>query len=323
MRLEQLIYLIDVAKTNSITIAAERNYVTQQNISEAIAKLENELEVTLLYRSHKGCSLTEAGVEAVKGAKIIIDNVENLKSTLKPYSNNNSKVRGDLSINSIPAVMRKKFLAEILLEFGNKYPDVVLSVNENNNIDIIRNVISEKIDIGLIAMVNGLLESNNITETEFNNNIYFETLYYIRSFSYAEKSGDIQSHFILLLTLFEDELANLTIKSNELLDFINQSYTSSELSIAMMAEKFHVSIAYMSYLCKKYFNENFSEYLWNLRMAKAKELLRSTSKPIEEICLDVGYENVSSFRRKFKKELGVTPSQYRNGAVPEKEKGRT
>jgi len=155
------------------------------------------------------------------------------------------------------------------------------------------------------------------------NNIYFEVLYYIRSFSYAEKSGDIQSHFILLLTLFEDELANLTIKSNELLDFINQSYTSSELSIAMMAEKFHVSIAYMSYLCKKYFNENFSEYLWNLRMAKAKELLRSTSKPIEEICLDVGYENVSSFRRKFKKELGVTPSQYRNGAVPEKEKGRT
>lgn len=177
MRLEQLIYLIDVAKTNSITIAAERNYVTQQNISEAIAKLENELEVTLLYRSHKGCSLTEAGVEAVKGAKIIIDNVENLKSTLKPYSNNNSKVRGDLSINSIPAVMRKKFLAEILLEFGNKYPDVVLSVNENNNIDIIRNVISEKIDIGLIAMVNGLLESNNITEKEFNNNIYFERLY--------------------------------------------------------------------------------------------------------------------------------------------------
>lgn len=145
------------------------------------------------------------------------------------------------------------------------------------------------------------------------NNIYFEALYYIRSFSYGEKSKEIHSHFILLITLFENEFSNLTIKSNELQDFINQSYTSSELSIAMMAEKFHVSIAYMSYLCKKNFNENFSDYLWNLRMVKAKELLRSTSRPIEEICLEVGYENVSSFRRKFKKELGITPSQYRNG----------
>ena len=93
----------------------------------------------------------------------------------------------------------------------------------------------------------------------------------------------------------------------------DRSYTSTDLSIAMMAEKFHVSIAYMSYLCKKYFNENFSDYLWNLRVHKSKELLRNTSKPIEEICLEVGYENVSSFRRKFKKELGITPSQYRNG----------
>lgn len=118
---------------------------------------------------------------------------------------------------------------------------------------------------------------------------------------------------MLLLTLFENELSNLTIKSDELQEFIEQSYTSTDLSIAMMAEKFHVSIAYMSYLCKKYFNENFSDYLWNLRVHKSKELLRNTSKPIEEICLEVGYENVSSFRRKFKKELGITPSQYRNG----------
>ena len=82
----------------------------------------------------------------------------------------------------------------------------------------------------------------------------------------------------------------------------------------MLADKFHVSIAYISYLFKKYFNENFSDYLWRLRVEKAKELLRSTSKPIEEICIEVGYENVSSFRRKFKKEEGMTPSQYREGA---------
>ena len=154
------------------------------------------------------------------------------------------------------------------------------------------------------------------------NNIYFETLYFIRSFSYEQKSNDIYAHFIMLLSLFEDELSNLTIKSGELQDFINQSYTSKDLTIAMLAEKFHVSIACMSYLFKKYFNEYFSDYLWKLRVAKAKELLRGTSKPMEEICIAVGYENVSSFRRKFKKELGITPSQYRNGTEPVTEKSR-
>ena len=69
----------------------------------------------------------------------------------------------------------------------------------------------------------------------------------------------------------------------------------------MMAEKFHVSIAYMSYLCKSISMKIFSDYLWNLRVHKSKELLRNTSKPIEEICLEVGYENVSSFRRNSKK----------------------
>ncbi|MFR6334312.1 MAG: AraC family transcriptional regulator [Eisenbergiella sp.] len=35
----------------------------------------------------------------------------------------------------------------------------------------------------------------------------------------------------------------------------------------------------------------------------------------------MGYENVSSFRRKFKKELGITPSQYRNGVEEQKGAG--
>ena len=167
----------------------------------------------------------------------------------------------------------------------------------------------------LTEVLTTIITSMNQQNIKFSayNNIYFETLYYIRSFTYEQKSEDIRNHFMLLLTLFENELSNLTIKSDELQEFIEQSYTSTDLSIAMMAEKFHVSIAYMSYLCKKYFNENFSDYLWNLRVHKSKELLRNTSKPIEEICLEVGYENVSSFRRKFKKELGITPSQYRNG----------
>lgn len=167
----------------------------------------------------------------------------------------------------------------------------------------------------LTEVLTSIISSMNQQNIKFSayNNVYFETLYYIRSFSYEEKSKDICKYFISLLEVFQNELSNLTIKSNQLQNFINDYYTSSDLSIAMMADQFHVSITYVSYLYKKYFNENFSDYLWKLRVVKAKELLKNTKKPIEEICVAVGYENVSSFRRKFKKEEGMTPSQYREG----------
>ena len=54
MRIEQLEYFLDVAKTKSLNASAERLFVTQPTISEAIHKLEEELESDLLTRSSKG-----------------------------------------------------------------------------------------------------------------------------------------------------------------------------------------------------------------------------------------------------------------------------
>lgn len=53
MRIEQLEYFVDVAKTHSLNISAERLFVTQPTISEAIHKLEEELGSDLLLRSKK------------------------------------------------------------------------------------------------------------------------------------------------------------------------------------------------------------------------------------------------------------------------------
>ena len=67
----------------------------------------------------------------------------------------------------------------------------------------------------------------------------------------------------------------------------------------------------MSSLFKIRFGKNFSEYLWEMRLEKAKGLLLGTDQTIDQISTSVGYVNVSSFRRKFKQEVGVSPSQYR------------
>ncbi|TRY31409.1 GlxA family transcriptional regulator [Aliiglaciecola sp. M165] len=53
------------------------------------------------------------------------------------------------------------------------------------------------------------------------------------------------------------------------------------------------------------------EYVVSLRMEEAKDCLEANNTNIEEIASDVGYSDMSSFRRLFKKHTGVTPNQYR------------
>ena len=63
MKTEQLRYLIDLEETKSITKTAERFFMSQQAISEAIRKLEAEFNTTLLVRKKYGVDFTEAGKE--------------------------------------------------------------------------------------------------------------------------------------------------------------------------------------------------------------------------------------------------------------------
>ena len=58
------------------------------------------------------------------------------------------------------------------------------------------------------------------------------------------------------------------------------------------------------------------EYLQNLRVEEAKHQLESADSSVETICYEVGYEDVSFFRRLFKRLTGMTPSQYRRMFQP-------
>jgi transcriptional regulator GlxA family with amidase domain len=53
------------------------------------------------------------------------------------------------------------------------------------------------------------------------------------------------------------------------------------------------------------------EYQQRLRISRARELLEFSRKSIDNIALDVGYEDVGGFRRVFHKIVGLTPSDYR------------
>lgn len=71
------------------------------------------------------------------------------------------------------------------------------------------------------------------------------------------------------------------------------------------------SAAYFSSLFKKESGMNFLEYLSELRMNRAKELLKETNMSVTVICEEVGYSDIKHFTKSFKKNTGINPKDYR------------
>jgi len=95
-------------------------------------------------------------------------------------------------------------------------------------------------------------------------------------------------------------------------EYIAKNY-AKDLILDDVSKELQISPYYFSKLFKKRTGFNFIEYVTNLRMDKAKELLRNTNMSMKEICLTVGYSDANYFSRTFKKNVGVTPSEYKDG----------
>lgn len=82
-----------------------------------------------------------------------------------------------------------------------------------------------------------------------------------------------------------------------------------------LATSINYSVPYFSAMFKKTVGESFVQYLTRLRIEKAQLLLLTTDYKTLEISEAIGFENYRSFNRIFKKETGVSPSDYRRSAA--------
>ncbi|WP_213585984.1 AraC family transcriptional regulator [Paenibacillus sp. J2TS4] len=95
-----------------------------------------------------------------------------------------------------------------------------------------------------------------------------------------------------------------------------ENHYREDISLDLLADKLNITGAYLSTYFKEKRGINFSDYVNTFRMDRAKELLRETDLKIQEVAVQVGYQNVNSFIRIFKKFTGVPPGEFR------KESGR-
>lgn len=113
------------------------------------------------------------------------------------------------------------------------------------------------------------------------------------------------------LEKFNQEIENQNTKPVRIaVKYIEEHYQET-IKMEDIASLIGLNPSYFSNVFKKTTRSNFTDYLINFRMEKAKELLRISSLSIQEIAQETGYTDTRYFSKLFKKAVGIKPTEYR------------
>lgn len=97
----------------------------------------------------------------------------------------------------------------------------------------------------------------------------------------------------------------------DLIHIISQNYTQKELSVKKMAESFNISEVHFRRIFKNVYGISPQQYIINLRITRAKELLCYSDMSISDISTSLGFSDSCYFSKIFKKKTGFNPTEYR------------
>ena len=138
---------VAIADERSLTRAAEREHLALAAVSKRVSDLENQLGIALLYRQPKGVELTPAGQRLLQHARLIMRQVDYLKSEFAEYGTDSA---GHIRIFANTTAVTE-FLPEVLAGFLAERPGVTVDLQERLSRDIVRGVLDGAADLGIIA----------------------------------------------------------------------------------------------------------------------------------------------------------------------------
>jgi len=96
----------------------------------------------------------------------------------------------------------------------------------------------------------------------------------------------------------------------EIRQFIEDSY-SKDIPIAYICKEFGINRTKLQEGFNQLFSVSVHAFITQLRMEKARTMLKETDEPVKLIGIECGYKTLSSFTRVFTKLHGISPTQYR------------
>ncbi len=138
----------------------------------------------------------------------------------------------------------------------------------------------------------------------------------LETLNYRRLSSDFANleavfDYLKQILLTSDNLTSTEFLGQNILQFIDTHYTE-ELRLPELAARYHFSPSYFSTLFKKHTGTTLTKYITAKRITLAKQLLSDSSLSLQDVVERIGYNDYFQFIKIFKREVGVTPGQFRN-----------
>lgn len=210
-----------------------------------------------------------------------------------------------------PRSFYDNFIIELRMlnhKFIKKSIDDIFANIEANNLssDYIYGICTSLISLGLAY----LSENNITTEQCFGKEFApFNKLKQLKTL--LEVNHYIKDFFNTIITFRE---ANKPSKTKNLVEktkrYIDENYSNSDLCLDFICRHVYVNESYLRGVFKKEIGLTISDYITQVRMNKAKELLSKGNIRYSDLSEAVGYNDASYFSKCFKKYFGLTPKEY-------------
>jgi LysR family hydrogen peroxide-inducible transcriptional activator len=147
MEMQQLRYVVAVARSGNFSRAAEQCHVAQPSLSQQIQKLENELGERIFDRMKREAKLTVHGEVFLRRAVRILEEVDAAKREAKDAT---ELLRGTVTLGVLPTIA-PYLLAAVMPDFMEKYPGVEFMVQEDTTAHLLKLLIACEIDFAMAS----------------------------------------------------------------------------------------------------------------------------------------------------------------------------
>jgi DNA-binding transcriptional LysR family regulator len=145
--LSDLRLFLAIAEAGNLTRGARQSFLSPPAASARLKALEAQLGAQLLYRDNRGVSLTEAGKTLLRHCRVILRQVEHVKSEFAVYG---ADATGHIRIFANTTAVTE-FMPEILARFLAERPGVTVDLQERLTQDIVRAVRDGASDLGIVS----------------------------------------------------------------------------------------------------------------------------------------------------------------------------
>ncbi len=163
MTLQQLRYVVMVAETGTITEAANKLYISQPSLTNAIHELEKEMNLVIFHRTNKGISLSKEGDDFLGYARQVLEQA----SILEDHYKGNKGGKKQFCVSTQHYSFAVNAFVDLIKQYGQEEYD--FSLRETQTYEIIEDVAKMRSEIGLLflndfneAVLRKLLKSHDL-----------------------------------------------------------------------------------------------------------------------------------------------------------------